>query len=105
MAAVLAAVTEKPSHGYEITGRLGKRMGRNVDRRRVYEALSQLAHEQRAEPLCSRSRYLGSPLIGIDSYIPTSIHVGLCFYFKKSFKGKEQGLNCGGGEYYKRGSY
>lgn len=43
IAAVLAAVIEKSSHGYEITTRLERRVENlKVDRRRVYEALNQL---------------------------------------------------------------
>jgi DNA-binding PadR family transcriptional regulator len=46
IAAVLAAVIEKPSHGYEIAVRLDRRVGNlKVDRRRVYEALTQLEVE------------------------------------------------------------
>lgn len=46
IAAVLAAVIEKPSHGYEINVRLDRRAGNlKVDRRRVYEALEQLETE------------------------------------------------------------
>jgi streptogramin lyase len=45
------------------------------------------------------------PVINWDTYIPTSVHVGLCFYYKKSSKGKKRGLNCPNGVYYKPGSY
>jgi hypothetical protein len=45
------------------------------------------------------------PVIEVDSFIPTSIHVGICFYYKKSSKGKKRGLNCPNGVYYKPGSY
>ncbi len=45
------------------------------------------------------------PIIGVDTYIPTSVHVGLCFYYKKSYKKEKVGLHCPNGKYYKKGSY
>ena len=45
------------------------------------------------------------PVINMDTYIPTSIHVGLCFYYKKSYKKEKVGLHCPNGKYYKKGSY
>jgi DNA-binding PadR family transcriptional regulator len=44
---VLAAIVERPSHGWEITKRLNARMGPTwrFDQRRVYEALGQLEVE------------------------------------------------------------
>lgn len=44
-AAVLAAVIEKPSHGYEIATRVNRRMGTEWNRRSVYEVLSRLDKE------------------------------------------------------------
>jgi tripartite motif-containing protein 71 len=38
--------------------------------------------------------------LGQDTYIPTEIHIGACYYYKKSFQGKKRGLNCSGGEHY-----
>ena len=45
------------------------------------------------------------PVINVDTYIPTSIHIGWCFYYKKSFEGKKRGLQCPNNQYYKPGSY
>jgi DNA-binding PadR family transcriptional regulator len=45
--ALLAAVVEQPSHGYDLAHRLSRRMGpaMQIDVRRVYEALEQLEKE------------------------------------------------------------
>jgi streptogramin lyase len=45
------------------------------------------------------------PVINVDTYIPTSVHVGLCFYYRKSYKKEKVGLHCPNGKYYKKGSY
>lgn len=45
--AVVAALVEQPTHGYDLTNRLNRRMGPmlQVDSRRVYEVLEQLEKE------------------------------------------------------------
>ncbi len=45
--AVLAALVEQPAHGYDLTNRLGRRMGpaMQIDFRRVYEVLEQMEKE------------------------------------------------------------
>jgi hypothetical protein len=76
------------------------------------------AAEGLGKELLSCGRYLNSnsrnrcaleintwEFLGHDTYIPTSIHIGACFYFKKSFERKKRGLNCTDGKYYKPGSY
>jgi DNA-binding PadR family transcriptional regulator len=45
-AAVLAAIVERPSHGYEITTRINRRMGTDWALRSVYDALARLQKDK-----------------------------------------------------------
>jgi hypothetical protein len=48
---------------------------------------------------------LKTPFGTVDTYIPTGISVGPCYFYKKSYKGMKRGLHCPNGAYYKPGGY
>ena len=44
-------------------------------------------------------------VFGKDTWFPTGLGIGYCYYYKKSYKGEKIGLHCPDHKYYKRGSY